>query len=172
MGWSLTRFSPPDPGLVDYALLVAGKSLYLANAFESKCRYVLRIANLGAHLEVNPDSSLEDAIVSLARDKLLGATINDLKHFPPVSERQVAALEKARDARNYIAHEGAYFGPLHVKPKHIHEHLAKLRSFLGDLSGGDDVISRWVYEIEEKEVPSSILMQNYQEMIEQWVYGV
>ena len=46
MGWSLSHLQHSNPALVDQALLSAGKALYLANAFESKCRFVLRIANL------------------------------------------------------------------------------------------------------------------------------
>jgi hypothetical protein len=107
----------------------------------------------------------------LAKDKLLGQTIAVLKNFPPVSADDVAALEKARDARNFIAHEGAYFGPLHAKRKSILEHLGKLRGAVAKLAKGDDVVSRWVYEIEEKEVPSRALMSNYVELVDQWVFG-
>jgi hypothetical protein len=171
MGWSLNRLSPRDPELIETALLTAGKALYLANAFESKCRYVLKIANLEAHISTNPDASLVDAVASLAKDKLLGPTINDLKKFPSVSEPQVTALEKARDARNYIAHEGAYFGSLQARPESIHKHLARLRAAVKDLVPGDDVVSRWVYEIEEKELASCHIMTDYPEMVESWVFG-
>ena len=171
MGWSLSRFEPRDLELIRFALLAAGKALFLTNAFESKCRFVLRIANLEAHIKTNPDASLADAIASLAKDKLLGQTINDLKKFPPVSESQLVALERARDGRNFIAHEGAAFGSLQASSRSIREHLTRLRAAVNDLVPGDDVVSRWVYEIEEKEVPSRHVMANYPEMVERWVFG-
>lgn len=72
MGWSLSSHMPiRDPEVVDAALLAVGKALYLANAFESKCRFVLRIANLTSYIEAHPEAKLDGAVASLARDKLL-----------------------------------------------------------------------------------------------------
>jgi hypothetical protein len=170
MGWSLTHLKTRNPELVESALLAAGKSLYLANRFESKCKFVLRIANLEKFVVENSNSTFSDAIASLAKDKLLGQTIEALKKFPIVSSVDVSTLEVARDARNFIAHEGAYFGALHVKENQMNEHMKKLRNYVGDLARGDDVVSRWVYEIEEKEFATGI-MPNYEKMIDKWIFG-
>ncbi|MGH9426304.1 MAG: hypothetical protein ACRD2L_08380 [Terriglobia bacterium] len=120
MGWSLSHLPPPGPELVYAALMAAGKALYLANAFESKCRFVLHIAQLELHIETNPGATLPDAIASLSKEKLLGPTVAKLRLFPEVTSEDVALLEKARDARNFIAHDGAAFGYMfHVREKHL-----------------------------------------------------
>ena len=172
MGWSLSHLQHPNPKLVDSALLAAGKALHLANAFESKCKFVLRIAKLDSYCELRPDATLPDAIASLSRDKLLAPTIAELKLFPPVSAKEVIALEKAREARNFIAHEGALFGSIwNARERSVLEHLTKLRAAVAELAHGDDVVSRWVYEIEEKEVPSKQLLANYAELVDAWIFG-
>ncbi|MFI5173699.1 MAG: hypothetical protein ACHQKY_02500 [Terriglobia bacterium] len=173
MGWSLSNhLQPCDPAAVDAALLAAGKALYLANAFESKCRYVLRIANLVSFLDAHPGAGLDDAIASLARDKFLHPTIEGLKTFPIVKENEVELLDKARDARNFIAHEGGAFGDIfYAREPHIREHLDRLRKAVIDLAGGDNIVSRWVYEIDEKEPAPLGMMLSYPALVEQWVFG-
>ena len=89
MGWSLSRLQPKEPELVNAALLAAGKALYLANAFESKCRFVLHTAQLVSYLEAQPGDYLPDDIVSLSKDKVLGPTIKELSLFPVVKPHQV-----------------------------------------------------------------------------------
>ncbi len=152
--------------------MAAGKALYIANAFESKCRFVLKIAQLESYIEGRPEATLPDAIASLSKEKLLGPTIATLKLFPEVTSGEVALLEKARDARNFIAHEGAAFGYVfHVKEKHLREHLSKLRVAVSQLAQGDNVVSRWVYEIEEKEVAPRDFEFSYPVMVDTWVFN-
>jgi len=170
MGWSLTKLEPKHPDLINFALLAAGKALFLANHFEAKCKFVLRIANLDSYMEGYSTASFTDAIAALAKDKLLGPTISDLKSFPPVSQDDAAALDLAKDARNFIAHGGAYFGSLQVGDQNILKHLEKLRAHVAGLAKGDDIVSRWVYEIEEKDSPAG-LMTGYSTAIDNWVFG-
>ncbi len=172
MGWSLSHLPPREPTLVDAALMAAGKALYISNAFESKCRYVLRIAELESYIESHPEATLPDAIASLSKEKLLGPTIATLKLFPVVTSDEVSLLEKARDARNFIAHEGAAFGYVFsVREKHIREHLSKLRVAVSQLAQGDDVVSRWVYEIEEKVIAPRGSDSDYLVMVDTWVFN-
>jgi hypothetical protein len=171
MGWSLSRLPPSEPGFLNAALLAAGKALYLTNAFESKCRFVLRVAQLDSYLEIHPEATFPDAIASLSKEKLLGPTISKLRRFPNVKAAEIVLLEKARNARNFIAHEGAAFGFLYsVKEQRIRNHLVKLRANVADLARGDDVVSRWVYEIEEKEPASLTIMSDYPVMVDTWVF--
>jgi len=171
MGWSLSHLPPSEPELVNAALIAAGKALYLANAFESKCRFVLKIAQLDSYLEQHPGTTLPDAIASLSRQKLLGPTIAQLGSFPEVNSDEIVLLEKARDARNFIAHEGAAFGYVFgVRERQIREHRKKLRVAVSDLAKGDNVVSRWVYEIEEKEPAPVSTAANYPVMVDTWVF--
>jgi hypothetical protein len=123
-------------------------------------------------LEAHPEESLPDAIVSLSKDKLLGSTITELSLFPMVKPHEITFLEKARDARNFIAHEGADFGYVWwVKERQIREHLVKLRAAVTDLAQGDNVVSRWVYEIEEKERAPESFSNCYVSMVDAWIFG-
>src|SRR4051794_7307691 len=108
MGWSLSWRKLRNPELVDAVMLIGGKALYLANAFEYKCQYLLRIRNLTESLQNDPVIALEEAIAALPRDKMLGATLIDLsKGHPFGGKEHLDRLAKAREARNYIAHQGA-----------------------------------------------------------------
>jgi len=83
MGWSIGYKLPKEPELLD-ELLAGGKALYLASAFESKCRYVLWIAKLTHHFEQTGDSSATWELMQALKDKLPGSTIGELKGFPEI----------------------------------------------------------------------------------------
>ena len=51
MGWSLDYKSPQNIELLDQFFLTAGKSLYLASSFESKCQWILFIMKITEHFE-------------------------------------------------------------------------------------------------------------------------
>ncbi|MFD6342290.1 hypothetical protein [Streptomyces sp. NPDC060131] len=46
MSWSLTLLKPREPELPDALFLSVGRALHLANAYEDKYQYMLRIDNL------------------------------------------------------------------------------------------------------------------------------
>jgi hypothetical protein len=171
MGWSLDYLKVKEPELLDEFFLAIGKALYLASAFERKCRWVLRVVKL---TEQSGDVSAVRALAAAMKDKLLGPTLNDMKAFPDFSADDIALLERAKDARNFIAHESAYIGPLSsVTAKDIHEELDRLRHALAALTAGDNLISRWVYVLEnmgEEPAPRGI-QEDYPRWVEQWVFG-
>ena len=172
MGWSLSYHPPKEAALLDEFFLAVGKALYLANAFESKCRFVLRTAKLVQHFEETDDASATMEFAKILKDKMLGQTISELKGFPEIRPDDIAVVEKAKDARNFIAHEGASFGYVDsASAKHIKEQLEHLRREVAVLTAGDNVVSRWVYEIEEKEPAPRLIQEAYPKWVEQWVFG-
>lgn len=172
MGWSLSLQQPLEPELCDAVLFAGGKALYIANAFEKKCQFVLRIANLESFILNKPQASLADAIAALAKDKMLHSTLVDLSKFPQVQPSDLTALERAKDGRNFIAHEGALFGMIwEARRRDIEEHVEKLRNAVRGLAEGDNVVSGWVYQIEEKERPPVLFVSGYPEMLEAWVFN-
>lgn len=172
MGWSLNYQPPKEPELLEEFFLTVGKALYLACAFEGKCRWVLRIAKLADHYQQTGDASATMALARAMKDKVLGPTLNELKDFPDFDLNEIAVLERAKDARNFIAHECADIGSLSgMSAQRIQEQLARLRSELRTLAAGDNLVSRWVYEIEEKEPAPRGIQQMYPEWIEQWVFS-
>ena len=172
MGWSLDYVPIREPELLAQFFSAAGKALYLATAFEAKCRYVLRIAKLAHRYQETGDASATMALAEVLKDRMLCATIKELKGFSEIEAADIDLLEKAKGARNYIAHECAGFGPLSgVSAKSIHEQLGRLREQVVVLAAGDNVVSRWVYEIEEKEAAPREIQDTYVLRVEEWVFG-
>lgn len=171
MGWSLSYLKSYKPELINSFLLASGKALHLSNLFESKCDFVLRIFKLVSYLDKHPGTSLPDVVASISKEKFLGQKIKRLKKFPEVKQTDVASLEKARDARNFIAHEGASFGYVFsTNEKNIKEQLRKLKNAVSDLIEGDNLISSWVYEIEEKAPAPASFIEIYPDLVGHWVF--
>jgi hypothetical protein len=171
MVWSLSYLPPRDPALLDEFFLAVGKALYIANAFEGKCRFVLRIAKLANHFENTNDASATMALANALKDKFLCPTIVELKGFLKIRPGDIELLEKAKDARNYIAHEGASIGPLYnISARQIHKQLTDLHSQVELLVTGDNVVSRWVYEIEEKENAPLEIQKAYPRWVDDWIF--
>ena len=103
----------------------------------------------------------------------MGRTLKGLAEVPPgVREHEFLALEKARVARNYIAHEGAgAIGGLEGKSvQHMLNALRKLHANVIDLANGDHLVSTWVHQIEDPSAPFWTSTDNL-EWVESWVFG-
>jgi hypothetical protein len=176
MPWSLGWQPPPDPGVIDAVLLAAGKALYLCNRFESKCQDVLRTSHIVEKIQVDPVITLEELFSSLPKaHKTLGETLHDMvqRGNLKVSSDDARAFTKAREARNYIAHKGADIGSLyHLNAEGVLDCLTRLRAAVADLATGDNIVSAWIFEIEEKEAMRPHMMTaNYLEVVDLWVFG-
>ncbi|KAB8197658.1 hypothetical protein FH608_003755 [Nonomuraea phyllanthi] len=175
MSWSLSRLKPREPELLDATFLSVGRALYLANEFESKCQFVLRISNLIAIVQDDPVLGLQEALSSLPSDKMLGPTLMDLtqRALGGFSSQDIDVLDRARKARNFIAHEGAAIGPMWaVKSDRILDHTIRLRAAVADLAHGDNLISQWCHGIEEPKEPlPRFFIEAYPSMIDNWVFG-
>ncbi|MFB7674468.1 hypothetical protein ACFC26_23950 [Kitasatospora purpeofusca] len=174
MGWSLGYLKPTQPELLDMLFLSAGRALHLANAFESKCKFVLRTGNLVKAFEADPVAALQDSIAALPPDKMLGPTLRDLgDRLAHSTSWNVDVLDAARAARNFIAHEGSNVGDIHaVDARQILGHTAQLRAAVSDLARGDNIVSLWVFGIEEPRGSSPRhLIDAYPSMVDTWVFG-
>ncbi|GII67370.1 hypothetical protein Skr01_74550 [Sphaerisporangium krabiense] len=175
MSWSLSRLKPREPELLDATFLSAGRALYLANAFESKCQFVLRISNLIAVVQDDPVLSLQEAISSLPGEKMLGPTLKELTQHAlgGFNSEDIDVLDKARKARNFIAHEGVAIGAMWAaRSNQILDHMLRLRAAVTDLAHGDNIISQWCHGIEEPKGPlPSFFIEAYPTMIDNWVFG-
>lgn len=171
MAWTIGYHRVNDPLLVDDFFATLGRALYIAVEFESKCRHVLRIGRIVEHYEATGDSSAAFALVRSMKDKTLGPTISQLAHFTIAEGDEIAILERAKDARNYIAHEVAQLGMLsEIRPQSIHDALSRLRDEVTHLAAGDNIVSRWLYEIGEKEPAPSYIQREYHDMVQRWVF--
>ena len=175
MGWSLGAWLP-ESERTDAAMLAAGRALYLCNRFEEKCRIVLRNMQIIDRISSDPVASLAETFNNLpSSPKMLGGTLEKIKAEADafgVTEDQLEALVKAKDARNLIAHEGVDIGPLYsVKPKYILEVLQRLRLAVADLAVGDNIVSTWIYYIEEPGEPVPHIRSTYPDLVDRWVFG-
>lgn len=172
MGWSLDYLPQKEPELLDKLFLAVGKSLYLASAFEGKCQWVLRIVKLATHFENTNDPSSTMELAKVMKDGLLGATLKGMQVFPDFNVKDIAVLERAREARNYIAHESTKVGSLSSASRNfIEERLERLREELEVLVVGDNLVSAWLYEINEKEAAPRGIQNNYRNWAFNWVFG-
>ncbi|GAA2523356.1 hypothetical protein [Streptomyces longisporus] len=173
MTWSLGYLPPREPELLDALHLSLGRSLYVANAFETKCRYVLRIINLVAAAQADPVADLAQAIATLPTDKLLGPTLHDLNGRMSSTAETAGLLTAAKEARNFIAHEGAAAGYVSdLSRDRILTHASRLRTAVADLAHGDNIVSTWCHGIEEPREPApQDLIDTYPKMIDAWVFG-
>ncbi len=172
MGWSLNCRDNPNDDLLDELFLAAGRSLYVANSFESKCKYVLRIAKLADTYDKTADADAVWALAQTLSDKLLGPTLKEMATFPAFSEADIAHLTAAKDARNYIAHQaadvGCLFSPVTAR---VIEKMDTLRENIKALAAGDNIVSSWVYEIEEKQPSPVVMKSEYPQRLVDWVFG-
>lgn len=112
MSWSLSLLAPRETELLDALFLSAGRALHLANAYEDKRQYVLRVGNLITAHQADPVLTLEEVFAAVPADKLLGGTLHSLAAHAMGQTMDMSTLHKAREARNFIAHEGASIGDM------------------------------------------------------------
>lgn len=171
MGWSLGYLPPAEPELLDRFFLTIGKALFPASAFEAKCQLVLRAAKLAQHYEKTGDASATIDLASALADPLLGQILREMDALRYFEAADVVLLDAGREARNFIAHEvGDLRNLWSVQAPHVHERIAVLRHHLDALIAADNVVSRWVYEIEEKEQAPNQIQQQYPEWVKGWVF--
>ncbi|MFI5749876.1 hypothetical protein ACIBBE_28995 [Streptomyces sp. NPDC051644] len=173
MSWSLSLLASREPELLDALFLSVGRALHLANAYEDKCQYVLRVGNLITAHKADPAMTLEEAIASVPADKLLGGTLHSLAAHAMGQTMDLDTLHKARQSRNWIAHDGASIGDIwSVSSDRILQHAVKLRAAVTDLALGDNIISQWCHGLAEPhELPPTDWINDYPDTVDTWVFG-
>ncbi len=169
MGWSIGYQPVREPELIDAYLLAVGKALYIASGFEKKCQWVLRIFKLVANYEADPNLDTFEAFAAALKDSLLGPTLLSMATFDGTAV-EIGILNAGKDARNFIAHEAAALGHLsNIRARQIDEAITKLTQKLDALIAADNLISKWVYEIEEKEPAPSFIQHQYPAVVKAWI---
>lgn len=173
MGWSLGHLPIREPERLDSFFLAVGKALYLSSGYEAKCRAILRLGRLTDALKGGHDLDAALAICAAIKDKMLCATLGEIRKLPfGTNVEDAETLERAKDARNFIAHEAARLGHLStVTASALESRTAALREAVSALAIGDNLISRWLYEIEEREHAPLTIRREYPNWIDNWVFG-
>jgi hypothetical protein len=172
MTWLLGCLPPREPILLDYFYVVLGKSLYVANAFEFKCRELLGFARFTNACELTGDFDAAVQLVAAMKEKMLAGTLAEMGTAMPIKSEDIALLERAKDARNFVAHEGGHIGHIwSATAQDINAQLEKLRAEVKALAAGDNVVSRWQYGIQEKEPAPIGMCEFYPPALEDWIFG-
>ncbi len=172
MPWSIDHFSKRGTERLDAWFAMAGKCLYLANSFEMKCKHLIRLIRLADILKTESDFDAALTLCNQIQDKMLGGTIIEMSGSSIVSEEDWQLLRKAKDARNFIAHKGASIGHLSgISAQALSSQTSRLRQEVATLGAGDNLVSRWLYEIEEKRAAPPTISQNYAAWIDDWIFG-
>src|SRR5690242_13073592 len=106
---------------------------------------------------------------TLVKVHFLNGTIKQLRQFPEVTAAHISALERAKDARNYIAHESAIFFETSARYLVI-ARLKRLREQVSHLAHGSNLVHSWSYEIGHRRPPPRDIFPQYPKIIDQWVF--
>ncbi|MEH0936767.1 hypothetical protein [Micromonospora psammae] len=177
MPWSVDTDEPKDAALWTAALLAVGRALYLANTFEAKCKAAFRVRLILDAIASHGDQWAEPAAAAADADATLARAITTFNRGD--GEQLLRVLHRARDARNYIAHEGGNFnGLFFTSEDHLLDKLLRLRAEVHCLALGDDLVSQLIHEIHRKTDSGRGLdpgqrrtMPDYAGTVDRWVFG-
>jgi hypothetical protein len=172
MSWIIGCLPPKEPELLEFFFTVLGRALYAANAFEGKCRHILQLIRFVNLYNQTGDADATFQLAAALKDKVLAGTIAEIHSNVTFRADEIGLLEKARDARNFIAHEGGQIGSIvYASERTIYEQLDVLRSRVKELAKGDNVASKWEYGICEKEPTPYGIYELYPAALEEWIFG-
>ena len=150
----------------------SGRALTLAQHFEANCKDVLMWWHVSKAAEDGKVKSRAD-LKSFAEELvglMLAKTIKRLADDHEISDVELDVLVRAKDARNYVAHEcmaaTSFASQFDRNPVGDD---GRFRQEIRALAAGDNLISSWSYMFHEKEMPPMHYMSAYTEKICSWV---
>lgn len=150
----------------------AGRALAVAQHFESGCKDLLRWMHVAKAAEDGRAKTLQefrscaDELVGL----MLGSTIKRFGLDQDITKEELETLVKAKDARNYVAHECVAECSYHSRFSRSPPDLeARFESEVRALVAGDNLVSSWSFMFHERQNPSRGLILLYPEQLTQWV---
>lgn len=183
MPWSVS--AEPSPEWADPVLLTVGRATYIAQNFENNCKDLRKGLRFGKQLmglvDVEPDrvrEALDEIVDELAdrRFTVLGNAVKQLVEDHPdvFSTDAKSILLAAKEARNWIAHEGARFNIRRPDPSDAVDCLRELLPNVRALAVADELVARVKWETEESNDPEAdgppLEVGNYELLVERWVF--
>lgn len=172
MPWTLSRREAEEPELVEAFLLAIGKALCLANNFEARCDHYLKVI---AFTDSMRDGGKKNEVLK-ALQKVnalpLAQKVRGIHVSGDIGESDLAILNRARESRNFIAHESACIGELHsARKEFLLKRMADLYPHVVAVARGDNLTSQWEYEVCERESAPSHFTASYVDEVTTWVFG-
>ncbi len=169
MSWFPNYQPIENPDLSNAVSVASGRSLHICHLFESQCKWILQVGEVATSLETNKEVSFKEAWANF-KDRWLAQTVKSLGQLSGISDSDIATLEEAVAARNYIAHEGTLF--FHGRSTWLTiAALKKLRLEVYRLSKGANLTSLWSYEIENREPGPRGIFNDYPKLVDGWCFG-
>jgi|GEM_PF-6548310 len=169
MSWFPNYQPVENSDLSDATSLAAGRALHICHLFESQCKWVLQVGEVSDSLIENNEITLKEAWSNF-KDRWLAQTVKSLGQLSGITDKDVATLEEAVAARNYIAHESTLF--FHGRSTWLTiATVKKLRLEVQRLSKGTSLTSLWSYEIENREPGPRGIFNEYPKLADAWCFG-
>ncbi|MEW1822390.1 hypothetical protein AB0323_16635 [Arthrobacter sp. NPDC080031] len=182
MSWSV--LAKPTSDWADPALLTVGRATYIAQNFENNCKNLLKSLQLTKRLMNLAEAEAGDfdaAIEGIMEDfrgqgfVYLNRALTQLNKQSPdaFAVEDAAVLEAGRDARNWIAHEGARFDVYALDPDEALDCLKDLRRHVRALAAADDLVAgvKAATEHNSRDDGRPLEVGSYELLVERWVFA-
>ena len=158
---------------VEQYLSTVGRAMYLCRNFETNFKTAIVWLDLAtAHKAGKLPLSKETLIKSYADkflSQMLGHSVRRLKEEFHPSEYTLETLNTAKDSRNVIVHD-ATSAIINAKPETIKKAATMLHEHVVKVAVGDNIVSAWHYEIQNKKQPTQKMTESYVENVVEWVF--
>lgn len=156
---------------------VIGRTLTFATRFESNCRALAIVMGIKTALENGTFSLDNDADLESLVEQIMRRTLNDnIKNIMAglgLPYDVSLTIHNARKARNEVAHSLTL--GIEDKVEDDTERritLQRVRDLVCDIANGDKLVCAFLHLTTNEHLPTSAYIQNYSDMIVNWVCEV
>lgn len=149
-----------------------GRALHVAQHFEKECRAVADLLDIKRAVYSGEVSSREPELpdfVERLRKRMLGGAIKHLANLPGFPDDVNGLLERAKDARNHVAHD-CTLSPFHplAEEEELWVSLESLLSDIRVIAEAGALVEGMLYMMNEHE--PLMIPRDYVDTIVQWVF--
>ncbi len=150
-----------------------GRALLVAQHFEESCKDFMKRWIISGYLEVGVAKSVSDirSISEKLTGLMLGSSIKRLSSDRDITDAEITVLIRAKDARNYIAHEAVTATAFisRFSRRHRPDNLSLFKDAVSALVEGDNLISSWGYMFHEQEGYPAEYLVEYPNRLTKWI---
>lgn len=153
-------------------VIAVGRALLVAQHFEESCKDFMKWWIISGALEEGVAKSVSDirSISEKLTGLMLGGSIKRLRDDRDITDAEIAVLIRAKDARNYIAHEAVTaIAFISRFSRRRPDNLSRFKEAVCALVEGDNLISSWGYMFHEQEEPSAEHLAEYPGRLAKWI---
>ena len=158
---------------VEQYLSSVGRAMYLCRNFETNFKTALVWLDLATAHKAGKLPLSKEALMKSYADKflsqMLGHSVRRLKEEFHPSEYTLETLNTAKDSRNVIVHD-ATSAIMNAKVDAIKNAAIMLHKHVVNVAEGDNIVSAWHYEIQNKKQPTNKMTTSYIDDVVEWVF--